>query len=29
MLGWYVLAGFIVATVGMIVIGELTRKRKH
>ena len=29
MLGWYVLLGFVAATVGMIVIGEVTRKRKH
>jgi hypothetical protein len=28
MIGWYVLAGFVVAIIGVIVVGEVTRKRK-
>jgi len=29
MLGWYVLAGFVVAIIGVIVVGEATKKRKE
>jgi hypothetical protein len=28
MLGWYVLAGFAVAIVAVIVVGTVTRKKK-
>ena len=27
MIGWYVLAGFAVAIVGVVVVDEVTRKR--
>ena len=28
MLGVYVLAGFVVAIIGVVVVGEVTKKRK-
>ena len=28
MLGLYVLAGFVVAIIGVVVVGEVTKKRK-
>jgi hypothetical protein len=28
MIGWYVLAGFAVAIIGVIVVGQVTGKRK-